>query len=514
MRATRRCEDAEDDEKINEDENNETGHNLMSGSGQSKAHRLKLRRDQRDLKEQIVGIADRAVEEVRECRDRNNQLWKKVRYTKEARLDSENLELIAEKTKTQAERMVSVPRYDAIRLANILQKKGSVRTPFRLPKQFNWRVFGLPVGVCFRALPSNVSFLNGPLEAGYTPKERKKPQRRKWKQYEDVEEERPDEMDQHKSNVKDNELSAVGRNIKAIRLVLKKRSREQRDSIIAQQENHISQDVENNGTASLRQKKRKMDTESCCVDATHVLFDRDTFTKTVENMYNFSFEVLKSKAGIGVRSVEEAEEYRRAGIDSLGPGPVVYPVENAADHSGNEQKGAPNENTQAILSLNMEQWRNMCQTFNVCGNDAPGQPSQKTSTESESELELSPPVVTQTDGEDEQARFIYDTEVNGQIEDYASSDPFSFAAAVTPERETPVSPLTNLASAALCGDSQLNAKLGVDNPKAYEHMCDQSEDESDTQTGYNPENGFRHTESDGQALLPVVKYKTITFAKH
>jgi len=50
-------------------------------------------------------------------------------------------------------------RYDAVRLAKSLAKKGSHGN------QFNWRGFGLQVGLCFNALPDHCSFLYGPLDA-------------------------------------------------------------------------------------------------------------------------------------------------------------------------------------------------------------------------------------------------------------------------------------------------------------------------------------------------------------
>ncbi len=69
-----------------------------------------------------------------------------------------------------------VPSYDAICLAQSLIKKGTVRTESL--SQFNWWDLGLQVGVCFNSLPPNVSFLLGPLDAEYAPKEREKVMRR------------------------------------------------------------------------------------------------------------------------------------------------------------------------------------------------------------------------------------------------------------------------------------------------------------------------------------------------
>ena len=94
-------------------------------------------------------------------------------------------------------RNIQVPRYDAVRLAQSLLKKGTVRTGSS--SQFNWRGLGFQVGVCFNSLPPNVSFLYGPLDAEYAPKERKKVERRKKAQEEESaneEEEEPEHDDE------------------------------------------------------------------------------------------------------------------------------------------------------------------------------------------------------------------------------------------------------------------------------------------------------------------------------
>ena len=68
-------------------------------------------------------------------------------------------------------------RYDPIRLAKYLHKKGTVC--MGSSSQFNWRDLGIQAGVCFNSLPPNVSFLYGLLDAKYIPNERKKVKRHK-----------------------------------------------------------------------------------------------------------------------------------------------------------------------------------------------------------------------------------------------------------------------------------------------------------------------------------------------
>jgi hypothetical protein len=95
-----------------------------------------------------------------------------------------------EPTISKVEFIDQVPRYDAVRLAQSLVKKGTVCTGSL--SQFNWQDLGLQVGMCYRSLPPNVSFLYRPLNAKYTPKEREKVQRCK-KVQEEEEEEQPED---------------------------------------------------------------------------------------------------------------------------------------------------------------------------------------------------------------------------------------------------------------------------------------------------------------------------------
>jgi hypothetical protein len=77
-----------------------------------------------------------------------------------------------EPTMSEVEIINQVPSYDAICLAQSLVKKGTVRMGSL--SQFNWWDLRLQVGVCFNSLPPNVSFLLGPPDTKYAPKEREK----------------------------------------------------------------------------------------------------------------------------------------------------------------------------------------------------------------------------------------------------------------------------------------------------------------------------------------------------
>jgi len=153
-----------------------------------------------------------------------------------------------------------------------------------------------------------------------------------------------------------NELSAVEKHIKVIRKTLHDRSTEKRDAAserAKEYESQISQEVDDE--REVRKRKKKFVRENSQVNVVNCLFNPKSFTQTVENVFHFSFLVKDGKAGINTRRAEDAEEY---GGD---PGPVIRPTDNL-------NMPAPK---QAIVSLNMKDWRDMCQAYNVEESDVP-----------------------------------------------------------------------------------------------------------------------------------------------
>eukprot|EP00586_Coscinodiscus_wailesii_P015705 CAMPEP_0172499098 /NCGR_PEP_ID=MMETSP1066-20121228/121944_1 /TAXON_ID=671091 /ORGANISM="Coscinodiscus wailesii, Strain CCMP2513" /LENGTH=106 /DNA_ID=CAMNT_0013272657 /DNA_START=106 /DNA_END=422 /DNA_ORIENTATION=+ len=95
---------------------------VMSASGQTDAERRALRQSQRTLQKKITSNEGQSMEDpdsaaFDEIRHDNNALWDKVRYTREAVLDGDNLEAISHRATRQVDRLIQVPRYDAVRLA-------------------------------------------------------------------------------------------------------------------------------------------------------------------------------------------------------------------------------------------------------------------------------------------------------------------------------------------------------------------------------------------------------------
>jgi len=350
---------------------------VMQSSGQTDEERRLLRRRQRELKTDIVmGAASgsngtagegsveksNSGEQLERLRDQNNELWKIVHYTREAVLDSENVDLLANKATREAEKIVQVPRYDAIRLAQSLVKKGTIRSGSS--SRFNWHGLGFQVGVCYNALPTNVSFLYGPLDAEYTPKNRKKPERHKKQSQEEAEseneeEEQPEDVDQtgKKKGSDGNELSAVEQHIKVIRKTLYSRARDNKKDAIERSreyETKLSQDLDDEEL--IQKKTRDFVNQNSQVNAVNCLFNPNSFTQTVENIFHFSFMVKSGDAGIKTRTTKEAKEFGGE------PGPAIQPIEDE------EKRPEPK---QAIVSLNMKDWRDMCRAYSVEESDVP-----------------------------------------------------------------------------------------------------------------------------------------------
>lgn len=394
---------ANDDNEEDDDDNEHSNKNkkskkkkvrIMTHSEQTEADRRALRGKQRDLYQDLIhgaamsrvdeeeeedndggggGIEDPTSGEFDRVRDRNNALWDDVHYTREAVLDSENMDLLTSKAARQVERMIEVPRYDADRLAIKLVQKCSVRPPSSTSSHFGWQDLGFQVGVCFNALPSRVSFLRGPIDASYQPKERKKPERRKRntandEETENAEEERPEELDQTKKKKADgNALSAVEKHIATINKTLAQLTRVEKESALARKPEfmeRISSQMtggEDDVKKKCKKKERAFHSEAGRVNAVQCLFNPQSFTQTVENIFHYSFLVKNNKAGIRVRSAEKAEE-----LGGAGPGPVAYTIDKA--DASNVNMPPPR---QAIVALSMKDWRDMCDAYAVEESDVP-----------------------------------------------------------------------------------------------------------------------------------------------
>ena len=200
---------------------------------------------------------------------------------------------------------------------------------------FDWRLLGREAGTCFNSVPSRVSFLHGPIDVVYVPKERKKRERRR-NEDDGGEEEEVEQIDQKKSKSDADKLSAVERNITIVNTVLNKKTNEaSKRSLEAFEADAKAANLDEN---EMRRKRRHVEKEGPFVDAVQHLFNPKSFTQTVENIFHFSFLVKKGTAAIHLRDEDEAEKY--GGM----PGPVVRAF----------PKGTTPCPRQSIVALNMQ----------------------------------------------------------------------------------------------------------------------------------------------------------------
>lgn len=200
---------------------------------------------------------------------------------------------------------------------------------------------------------SQVQFLAGPLEADYTPKERKKSVRRsKTDEVDEAEEEQPEDVKEQSKNA--DQLSAVERNISALRKVLRKKCHEKQKRQLEEILNLSEEDQD-------QARKRLNDTQGE-IDAVQYLFNPKSFTQTIENIFHFSFMVKHGEVSMTTRP--DGEE----------PGVKVKMVAHQRDTSNNESKGPTK---QTITSLNMRDWRRLCQAYQVSQGDIPHRTGSK-----------------------------------------------------------------------------------------------------------------------------------------
>lgn len=339
---------------------------VMKQSTQTDAERRALRIKQRSLKSLLTSnnsqlseqIADVSSNKFKSTRDDNNKLYEQVSYTREAVLDAENVELLSNRTARQVDKLIEVPRYDVEKFIHKLKK--SCSSGNGSSGAFQWHSFGYEVGCCFNALPSNVSFMNGPLDSEYQVKQRKKTERRKRESYEDVEEEEVGSVQQKKRSKDEDKLSAAEKQVSTIRKLLQKKSMEHVNERFAMHAEKCNKDQEE-WNMDEKTDFRDNNRDKGEVDGMQFLFNPKSFTQTVENLFSLSFLVKQGSAKIGVRKPEDCKsEHAR-------PGLYVKPKD--ADDDKKKQKKSTC--TQAIVSLSMADWRALVEAHELEDGDIP-----------------------------------------------------------------------------------------------------------------------------------------------
>jgi hypothetical protein len=96
--------DEDDDDDVDVDEQEESEFKVCEGL--TEEERREIRKSQRKLRNEIPDIG------VDEARNENNQIFKKVKYIREAVLDSENVDEIAKKAASKVDQLIQVSNND------------------------------------------------------------------------------------------------------------------------------------------------------------------------------------------------------------------------------------------------------------------------------------------------------------------------------------------------------------------------------------------------------------------
>jgi hypothetical protein len=237
-----------------------------------------------------------------------------------------------------------VPRYDPVKLVHKLVRKCSIQSSESAC--FDWRTLGAECGICFNALPVRVSFLAGPLDAQMAESPQKKSrvvrQRAAAEQGEEV---KPEQVQASKEKKDTDQLSVL---LKQMKKKLRDRCQEE---FKASEERAAGDEA-----AEKLVQDRGME-----IDGVQYLFNPNSFTQTVENIFHFSFLIKKGEAAIGVRG-RRAQALEESSQSEFGQqGLYVKPSPRVENH----------ESRQAVVAFTMKDWRALVQGYDLQEGDLP-----------------------------------------------------------------------------------------------------------------------------------------------
>ena len=161
-------------------------------------------------------------------------------------------------------------------------------------------------------------------------------------------------------------LSAVEKHMKVMTKTLKKRCAQAKQEAIDELEEKEGVAIDDMDAETLKQcAKRAKHAERPC--AVRFLFNPDSFTQTVENVFSLAFLVKKGSAEVGVRSLEQC---RANGLSGCIPGPYVA-------HKTFPEGAPVPKARQAIVALNMKDWRAMAEAYELDKGDIPHRTGSK-----------------------------------------------------------------------------------------------------------------------------------------
>lgn len=185
---------------------------------------------------------------------------------------------------------------------------------------------GRECGICFNAIPENVTFLAGSLDSQQDIQIKNARKPRQKEVVDDSKEEEPEAVKNSKADA--DQLSAAEKNMKQLKQVLKARAKEQ----------------------EAKNKSKE-------IDGVQFLFNPESFTQTVENIFNFSFLIKKGDAEIGIDKKK-----------SLYVKPQCKPTDDRI------HEYSP---TQAILSFTMRDWKRILMEHGEVTGDLPHRTGSK-----------------------------------------------------------------------------------------------------------------------------------------
>lgn len=236
---------------------------VMGDSNQTVEDRRQLRRDQRTLKgkviEQQLEIADPNMDTMEKLTNENAELFIKTKFPREAVQDGETMKLIA----VAAAQQVKMVSNGAVGV-NIEDFFAKVRTVFGGGDNdgVNWARIGANYSMVYLSAPAGGGFMLGPLDKpAKGPRAQSK--RRKL-------------IDDDTAEVQPETMKNAGGNKKA------RQTKDQTQTRIA----------------DMRAHEENKDDKGTKKDLFETLLNPKSFTQTVENLFDFSFFVKNTEAGI------------------------------------------------------------------------------------------------------------------------------------------------------------------------------------------------------------------------
>ncbi|KAJ0412437.1 hypothetical protein ATCC90586_005457 [Pythium insidiosum] len=287
--------------------------------------RWKERELYQDIRENASELATLNSKRFQATTDELEEMYEDVCYPREANLDASNLDELNMAVAKQSQSLgasdltkVGRPHYEFTELVRASREACGADDG----KRFDWYTLGSAAGACFRSVPE-ISFLFGLMDTQVVHKERKRTRRAR--DDEDVQASQPSEYTS-KARISEGEHR---RGIRLSRVLT-------RLVVVLQKDRKDAQarrlEVLQNKMEEVR-KRNLFD----------VVIDRQSFTQTVENLFDMSFLVRNGAVEIA--------------LDEQG-------LPHLENHEGRAEENIPAQ-SQSIISITPAQWAQLAETWQV-----------------------------------------------------------------------------------------------------------------------------------------------------